>query len=1152
VLVWIASLLQENPELPFSNVDQECEVVVHDEKQKFNDLVLRDRRGKVACVFELKLPDRRDGRSPRYMPVVEETQQKADALGAEYFVTWNVNSAVLWKTHIPGRAPRERSLAQYSITAIYHSDALEHPEVEQALKSFLDKFLQEFARIYTGVALVPAQPLDEGFVQTIQSYLDPLLVGYVVGDLRRRYQEDKSFANELRKWAVEDQGWTWDDSPKGLPESLERTARLACTLLVNKLVFYEAMRKVYAGHLPALAIPSTIHTGDELRQRLGSLFARALEIDYETVFTEELVDKIPFLSDHSVELWRDMINDVERYDFTRFDYEVIGRVFERLIAPDERHKLGQYFTPPNVVDLINAFCIRRPDAMALDPGCGAGTFLVRAYHRKKQMAPGQPHERMLEDLWGIDIARYPAHMSVINLAVRDLSSTDNYPRIIHDDFFKVFPASEYPFFRRAHAIVGLSTQKVETPVPLFDAVVGNPPYTRQEEMEDLFPGMKERAHEAILRDFKLEVSKRSSIHALFFLHGAAFVKEGGYLGLLTHNSWLQVDYGKYLQEFFLKNFKIVAVLEPQAEHWFPAVDVNTCVTILQRCSDAQKRDAHLAKFIQIKVPLAELYPRASDEAQRSVFLNDLVARVEAIQAPEEDEQWRVFPVRQADLWREGLDDEGRFVGAKWRKYLEAPPVFFRILERAGGRLGRLGDMAYVQRGFTTGANEFFYVRDITDDLPDAALDQYGLSRRQTRRLRLIETEDGDRYIIEAEYLRPLIKSTRDVKSLRVDPSWVKWKALVVSEDKKALRRKHVLKYILEGEKKVFGVGPRAGIPAQKPTCANRHPWYALDQANKGRFLWFMNITDTHSVPFNPDEYLADARFYNISPLSRKTERVLFGLLNCTFTFLCAELWGRPFAGRGIDSIDIKVYEVAQLPLLKPEAIPQPLAHSIATAVEAIRRRSILPIPQELEQADRRALDQAVLEALGFSDPAERNEVLEALYTAVREAVARRFRRARSVAHEIGRRARPDPQAIASQILGEMPPTLFKRFPQDFLPTQYTSRELALPPEPPDLDRLTFNRLQVGGTVLEFASPEEADFVEFALRGGARGSVAIPVQPEVLLAAVQGYRAHLAHLSQVIDEIAASRTRDRKLRERIKDLLRRQLLAGEPVIQTRLI
>ncbi|MFH1486917.1 MAG: N-6 DNA methylase, partial [Chloroflexota bacterium] len=682
VLIWIDDVLKARPALPFSRIDQEFEVSAEGQPRRFNDLTLFNKEGKPVCVFELKLPDKSEGRSPRYLPVVMKTQQTADSMGADYFVTWNVNRAVLWKTYIPGRAPQERSLVEYpSIVAIHSSDALDRPDIEAALREWVSEFIDELASIVSGVTLAPPQPLDEGFIQTIQSYLDPLLIGAVVAQLSRRYREDRNFAAGIRGWAVEEQGWTWDDSIQALPESLTRTARLACQMLVNKIVFYEAMRKVYGG-LPTLSIPVSIKTGDQLRLRLRNTFERAMKIDYETVFTEELVDTIPFVADETVELWRDMVEDVERYDFTRFDYEVIGRIFERLIAPDERHKLGQYFTPAHVVDLINTFCIRNPDATVLDPGCGAATFLVRAYGRLKRLDAGKTHEELLRQLWGIDISRYPAHMSVLNLAGRDLASNDNYPKIVHGDFFKVFPEqSKYEFHRRSYKLSALSTEKVRTIVPVFDAVVGNPPYTRQEEMEDLYPGLKERAHNAIRRDWKIEVSKRSSIYALFFLHGAAFVKEGGYLGLLTHSSWVDVDYGKYLQEFFLRHFKVVAILEPQKEHWFPVVDVNTSITILQRCSDDAQRADNVVKFVQMKAPLLDLLPKYGSEEERMVAFERLVKRSEAANVLEEDDLWRIYPVKQSDLWKEGLDEKGKFAGSKWGRYLRAPDVFFRILAR---------------------------------------------------------------------------------------------------------------------------------------------------------------------------------------------------------------------------------------------------------------------------------------------------------------------------------------------------------------------------------------------------------------------------------------------------------------------------------------
>jgi len=1141
VLQWTSELLKKYPELPFSRVEQEFEVLVDGKIRRFNDLTVFDKQGKPVCVFELKLPDRSDGRSPRYLPVVTKTHGTADAMGADYFVTWNVNSAVLWKTYIPGRAPFERSLIQYpSIAAIRTSEALDLPDVEASLRQWVEDFLQAFARIVSGVVLVPPQPLDEGFIQAIQSYLDPLLVGLVAAELQKRYKADQMFAKGLREWAVRDQGWTWDDSHQALPESLSRTARLACSMLVNKVVFYEAMRKVYQG-LPALSVPTTIKTGEQLRIRFGEIFAKAMKIDYETVFTEELVDTVPFVADEAVELWREMVEDVERYDFTRFDYEVIGRIFERLIAPDERHKLGQYFTPSYVVDLINAFCIRNVDNVVLDPGCGAGTFLVRAYSRLRRLDSGKNHEELLEQLWGIDIARYPAHMSVINLAARDLASTENYPKIIHDDFFKVFPQrSQYEFYRRSYKVAGLSTEKVQTAVPLFDAVVGNPPYTRQEEMEDLFPGLKERAHGAIQKDWKLVVSKRSSIYALFFLHGAVFVKEGGYLGLLTHSSWVDVDYGKYLQEFFLKHFKIVAILEPQVEHWFPAVDVNTSITILQRCNKKTERSNNTVKFVQMKAPLLEFLPKYGGEEERMVAFENLVRRIESAGSLQEDDLWRIFPVKQSDLWDEGLDDEGNFTGSKWGKYLRAPDIFFHILERGKDRFAQLKDFAEVKFGIKTGANDFFFVTDVTDTASETELKQYGISPAKKKQLRLVEAGDGGRYIIEAEYLKPLVKSTRDIKSLVIDESFTKFRVIIVSDQKKALVGKHVLKYIRAGETQSFGVGPRAGVPAKKPTCASRNPWYALDESNKGKFLWFALITDTHAVPHNPGDFLSDKRFYNVNPKDAGQEELILGLLNSTFTFLCAEFWGRQFAGRGIDSIDITVYEVAQLPFLDPGVVSEEAAAKIIDAVHKVADRPILPMLEEVNQPDRQALDDAVLEAIGFDDPEERGKVLSELYAAVCQRVESRFERARSTQHPGEKRPRPNAEAIAEELYKELSPDLVKKFPDDFLLAGTKTKLIQLPEGIEDFERVTFNRLRIDGNLMDFDSPDEAEFIQFAIQGGATASVAIPVESGLVHDAVTTYRDYLSELAKHIEELASSRTQDRKLKQRIIEALRQKL------------
>ena len=67
------------------------------------------------------------------------------------------------------------------------------------------------------------------------------------------------------------------------------------------------------------------------------------------MFGEDPADvgnRVPFYSDAAVDAWRDLIADVHRFDFSKLDYDVIGTLFERLIDPAERHRYGQYYTPP--------------------------------------------------------------------------------------------------------------------------------------------------------------------------------------------------------------------------------------------------------------------------------------------------------------------------------------------------------------------------------------------------------------------------------------------------------------------------------------------------------------------------------------------------------------------------------------------------------------------------------------------------------------------------------------------------------------------------------------------------------------------------------------------------------------------------------------
>ena len=192
-----------------------------------------------------------------------------------------------------------------------------------------------------------------------------------------------------------------------------------------------------------------------------------------------------------------------------------------------------------------------------------------------------------------------------------------------------------------------------------DAVVGNPPYIRQESINKVDKDNYRNLHEMEWPG-QTGLSGRSDIYAYFFSHAAHLLKPGGYLGFVTSIGWLDTEYGFRLQEFFLRNFRIVAVIESQVEKWFEDARVTTAVTILQREPDCAKRDGNPVRFIHLRKPLAEIYSEALDrslsdegEATRQSDMDAIRDLIEEIDTDLTTDYWRVQVRTQQELWEEG-------------------------------------------------------------------------------------------------------------------------------------------------------------------------------------------------------------------------------------------------------------------------------------------------------------------------------------------------------------------------------------------------------------------------------------------------------------------------------------------------------------------
>jgi hypothetical protein len=179
------------------------------------------------------------------------------------------------------------------------------------------------------------------------------------------------------------------------------------------------------------------------------------------------------------------------------------------------------------------------------------------------------------------------------------------------------------------------------------------------------------------------------------VHGTKFLRDGGKFGFIVSNSWMDVDYGKGLQELFLMNYKIVAIIESKVERWFEDADVNTCIIILERCKDQKERDENLVRFVYLFKPLRHFIPPAHDMWEKQKERLDAIEKLEKTILFHNDfyqnDELRIYPKKQGELWEEGFDHTiKKYEGSKWSIYTRSPLIAFKILSKSGKAFVKLG------------------------------------------------------------------------------------------------------------------------------------------------------------------------------------------------------------------------------------------------------------------------------------------------------------------------------------------------------------------------------------------------------------------------------------------------------------------------------
>lgn len=186
----------------------------------------------------------------------------------------------------------------------------------------------------------------------------------------------------------------------------------------------------------------------------------------------------------------------------------------------ERRKLGAFYTPERLSQILSDWAIQRPADTILEPSFGGCGFLASARDRLAALGSRNPVNR----IFGCDLD--PVAFQYLANVLGGPFDTSGF---IHRDFLDCFEEPTWP--------------------PMFSVILANPPYIPHHRIG------RDRVRELWARPQAIPgVGGRSGLWAYFLSHAVGRLAEGGRMAWVLPGAFLQADYAapirRYLGECF--------------------------------------------------------------------------------------------------------------------------------------------------------------------------------------------------------------------------------------------------------------------------------------------------------------------------------------------------------------------------------------------------------------------------------------------------------------------------------------------------------------------------------------------------------------------------------------------------------------------------
>ena len=516
-------------------------------------------------------------------------------------------------------------------------------------------------------------------------------------------------------------------------------------------------------------------------------------------------------------------------------------------------------------------------------------------------------EESLKTLWASDKFSLPLQMAMFNLA--DPEAMGFVLNVFKQDATKLVIGENIELHEPFTGSV------INEQLPKFGYIISNLPFVQQEDLEVLNPTAIEIngvIEEKIGAEFKLD--GRSDLYAYLPFYFWNLLETNGKVAIIVSNSWLGTAWGQKFYKALSGFFTVENVITSGNGRWFSNAKVVTNIITLKKKDTPVLATEDNIKFAVLKKKLTEYTPEAVEELIAIISSKQSVA--------EEDISLHSYSQgRISEIQELGLNLNSFFADTEW------------ILDLSE-KLTKISDFFEIGRGERRGWDKLFY--------PDAV--------------------NG----IEPEYLKPVLKTPRSIENLIAEPDAMAFCCDRSKDELERLGHTGALAWINQFE----GQANEMGIPLPTSLARKGIHWYTMLPATMAEIVTSINFGDRLYFARFEEPTFVNQRLVRFTRKSEATDdKLCHALMNSLISLFYIEAMG---TGRGEGALDLSKDKIENdLRIINPSLITEKDREKILSLFAKLETRRILPIRDELEQADRNAFDDAVLSAVGCLEYKER-------------------------------------------------------------------------------------------------------------------------------------------------------------------------------------